>query len=116
MQVHPGLNLGAIAETRGFLRLSELLARIIPPATFPKKRIPNGNFFVARLATMSEAPFEDFVVRSAFERSIRKLVVIHAEESCATSVEVSRVLDTCKVIRRQLPAAFNRILSSIRAK
>ena len=88
MQVQPGLNVGAIAETRVLLRLSELLARFIPPATFSKKRIPNGNFFVARLATMSEAPFEDFVVRSAFaafdpqaRRNSRREILCNARRS-----------------------------------
>ena len=101
MQVQPGLNVGTIAETRFFLRLSELLARIIPPATFSQKRIPDRNFFFAGLSAMSEAPFEDFLIRSAFQRSVYKLIVIHSEKSRATRVEMGRILDTGKIIRRQ---------------
>lgn len=101
MQVDPRLNVGAIAEARFFLRFSELLARIIPPATFSKKSIPDGNFFVAGLPAMGETPFEDFLIRSALQRSIHKLVVIHAEKSRATRVEVSRILDSGKIVRRQ---------------
>src|SRR5262245_2321893 len=101
MQVQPGLNVGAIAETRFSLRFSELLTGIVPPATFPKKRVPDGNFFVARLAAMGEAPFEYFLIRSAFERTVHELVVIDAEKSRATRVEVGRILDTGKIIRRQ---------------
>src|SRR4030095_8361402 len=89
MQVHPGLNVATIAETRFLLCFSEFLARIIPPATFSKKRIPDGNFFVARPPTMGEAPFEDLLIRSAFQRSVHKLIVIHSEESRATRIEVS---------------------------
>ena len=101
MQVQPGLNIITIAETGFFLRLSELLARIIPPATFSKKRIPDGNFFVAGPPATGEAPFEDFLIRSALQRSLCKLSVIHAEKSRATRVEVGRILDTGKIFRRQ---------------
>ena len=94
MQVHPGLYFSTIAETRVFLRLREFLARIIPPATFPKKRIPDGNFFFAGPPATGKAPFEDFLIRSAFQRSVHKLIVIHSEKSRATRVEVGRILDT----------------------
>src|SRR5215471_4750383 len=83
VQVYPSLNVATLTEARFFLRLSELLARIIPPATFSKKRIPDGNFFLARPPTMGKAPFEDFLIRSAFQRSLHKLAVIHAEKSRA---------------------------------
>src|ERR1044071_9693579 len=89
VQVHPRLNVLPIAETCLFLRLSKLFARIISPAAFTKERIPDGNFFVARPPTMGEAPFEDFLVRSALKRSLHKLVVIHSEKSRATPIEVS---------------------------
>src|SRR5262249_32791075 len=106
MQVQPGLDVGTIAETRFFLRLSELLTRIIPPATFPKKGIPDGNFFVAEAPAMNETPFKDFLIRSALQRSLRKLVVIHAEKSRATRVEVGRILDTGKIVRRQFAGSL----------
>src|SRR4029077_1084770 len=101
MQVHPGLDVDTIAETGFFLRLSELVARIIPPATLSKKRIPDGNFFVAGPSAMGEAPVKDFLIRSALQRSLHKLVVIHSEKSRATRVEVRRILDTGKIFRRQ---------------
>src|SRR5262245_40749953 len=101
MQVQPGLNVVAVAETCFFLRLSELLARIISPATFSKKRIPDGNFFIAGPPATGEAPFEDFFIRSALKRSLHKLIVIHSEKSRATCVEVGRILNTAKIIRRQ---------------
>src|ERR1043166_8220646 len=101
MQVNPGLNVVTIAETCFFLRLGKLLACIIPPATFSKKRIPDGNFFVAGPPATCEAPFEDFVIRSALQRSVHKLTVIHAEKSRATRVEVGRILDAGKIFRRQ---------------
>jgi hypothetical protein len=101
MQVHPGLDVGTVAETRSLLRFSELLTRIIPPATFSKKRIPNGNFLIAGPVSTRKAPFEDFFIRSTLERSLRELVVIHAEKSRATRIEVGRILDTGKIFRRQ---------------
>src|SRR5215831_3178064 len=101
VQVYPSLNVATITEARFFLRLSELLTRIIPPAPFTKKRIPDRNFFVARPPTMGEAPFEDLLIRSAFQRSVHKLIVIHSEESRATRVEVSWILNAGKIIRRQ---------------
>src|SRR6516162_5890569 len=101
VQVYPSLNIATITETRFLLRFSEFLARIIPPATFTKKRIPDGNFFVARSPTMGEAPFEDLLIRSAFQRTVHKLVIIHSEESRATRIEVGRILDTGKIIRWQ---------------
>src|SRR5262249_17912986 len=106
MEVHPGLNVRAIAETRFFLRLSEFLARIIPPATFPKKRVPDGNFFVVGPPATGKAPFEDFVIRSAFQRSLHKLFVVDTEKSRATRVEVGRILDTGKIIRRQFASCL----------
>src|ERR1043166_1371481 len=101
MQVQPGLLVGTVAETRFSLRLSELLTRIIPPATFPKKGIPDGNFFVTGAPAMGEAPFEDFLIRSALQRSLRKLLVIYSEKPRATRIEVGRILDTSKIIRWQ---------------
>src|SRR6516225_7056756 len=101
VQVHPRLNVLPIAETCLFLRLSKLFARIVSPAAFAKKRIPDGNFFLAGPPTMGEAPFEDFLVRSALQRSLHKLLVIHSEKSCATRVEVGLILNTGKIIRRQ---------------
>src|SRR5262245_7200669 len=101
MQVQPGLNVVAVAETCFFLRLSELLARIISPATFSKKRIPDGNFFVAGPPATGEAAFEDFLIRSALQRSLRKLIVTHSEKSRATRVEMGRILDTGKIFGRQ---------------
>src|SRR5437773_9582285 len=41
------------------------------------------------------------LIRSALQRSLRKLIVIHAEKSRATRVEVGRILDTGKIIGRQ---------------
>ena len=55
---------------------------------------------------MGEAPFKDFVVRSAFQRSIRKLVVIDAEKSGAARIEVRRIFDTGKIIGRQFAGSF----------
>ena len=101
MQVQPGLNVVTIAETCFFLRLSELLARLISPATLSKKCIPNRNFLIAGPPATGEAPFEDFLIRSALQRSLRKLIVIHSEKSRATRVEVGRILDTGKIVRRQ---------------
>jgi hypothetical protein len=101
VQVHPGLDVVAIAETRFSLRLSELLARLISPATLSKKRIPDGNFFVAWPPATSKAPVEDFLIRSALQCPLRKLIVIHAEKSRATRVEVGRIFYTGKIIRRQ---------------
>jgi len=106
MQVHPGLDVGTVAETRSLLRFSELLTRIIPPATFSEKRIPDGNFLVAGPPAMRKTPFEDFLVRSALQRSLRKLVVIHSEKSRATRVEVGRILDTGKIFRRQFAGSL----------
>src|SRR2546421_4580278 len=100
MQVQPGLNIVAVAETRFFLRLSELLARLISPTTFSKKCIPDGNFLVARPPATDETPFEDFLVRSTLQRSLHELVVIHSEKSRATRVEVGRILNTGKILGR----------------
>src|SRR5690242_2657281 len=102
VQVHPRLDVLPIAETCIFLRFSKLFARIVSPPAFAKKRIPDGNFFVAGPPTMGEAPFEDFLVRSALQRSLHKLLVIHSEKSCATRVEVGVILNACKIVRRQL--------------
>src|SRR5882724_4669410 len=101
MQVQPCLNVVTIAETRFFLRLSKLLIRLISPATLSKKRIPNRNFLIAGPPAAGKAPFEDFLIRSALQRSLHKLIVIHAEKSCATRIEVGRILDTGKIFRRQ---------------
>ena len=48
---------------------------------------------------MGKAPLEDFLIRSALQRSFRKLIVIHSEKSRATSVEMGRILDTGKILR-----------------
>src|SRR5215831_626962 len=101
MQIHPGLDVVTAAETGFLLRLGELLARLIPPAAFSKKRIPNGNFFFARPPATREAPFEDLLVRSTLERSLHKTIVIHSEKPRATRVEVGRILYTGKIFRRQ---------------
>ena len=101
VQIHPRLDVIAIAETRFFLRLGEFFARIVPPAALSQKRIPNRNFLVAGPPAMGEAPLEDFLIRSALQRSFRKLVVIHSEKSGATRIEVGGILDTGKIFRRQ---------------
>ena len=62
MQIHPGLNVVTITETSFSLRLSELLARIIPPPTLSKKRIPDGNFLFTGAAAFFKAPLEDFLI------------------------------------------------------
>src|SRR5215216_390130 len=101
MQVQPGLNVVTVAETCFFLRLSELLARLISPAALSKKCVPNRNFLIAGPPAMGKAPFEDFLIRSALERSLHKLIVIDSQKPRATRVEVGRILDTGKIIRRQ---------------
>jgi hypothetical protein len=55
---------------------------------------------------MGETPFEDFLVRSASQRSLHKLVVIHSEKSGTPRVEVRRILDARKIIRRQFAGRF----------
>src|SRR5215217_8128755 len=98
MQIQPSLNIVTIAETRFFLRLSELLARLISPAALSQKCIPNRNFLIAGSPAMGKAPFEDFLIRSALERSLHKLIVIHSKKSRTTCVEVGRIFDTSKII------------------
>src|SRR5262245_9768737 len=97
MQVHPGLDLNAVAETCFLLRFGEFFARLIPPTTLSKKRVPDGNLFVAGPPATFEAPFEDFLIRSALQRSLHKLIVIHSKKSRATRIEVRRILDTGKI-------------------
>src|SRR5690349_5056757 len=101
MQVHPGLDIITIAKTRFFLRLSKFLTCFVSPATLSKKCIPNGNFLIARSPALAEAPFEDFFIRAALQRSPHKVVVIHSEKSRATRIEVGRILDTGEILRRQ---------------
>src|SRR4029077_11725808 len=59
------------------------------------------NFLVAGPPATSEAPFEDFLIRSTLQRSLNKLIVIHTEKSRATGIEVGRILYTGKIIGRQ---------------
>src|SRR6476620_3324382 len=106
MQVHPRLNFTAIAETRVLLGLSELLARLISPTALSYKCIPNRNFLIARPPATGKAPFEDFLIRSALQRSLHKLIIIHSQKSRATRVEVGRILDTRKIFRRQFAGGF----------
>ena len=101
MEIHPGLDVVTIAKTCLLFRLGEFLTRIIPPATFSEKRVPDGNFLVAGPTATGEAPFEDFLIRPALQCSLHKLVVIYSEKSRATRVEVSRVLDTGEIFGRQ---------------
>src|SRR5205823_5427541 len=62
VQVHPRLDVPTLAETCFLLRLGEFLARVISPATLPKKGIPDRNFLFAGAPAMREAPFEDFLI------------------------------------------------------
>ena len=106
VQVDPRLNIIAISEPFFLLRLRELLARLVPPATLPEKRIPDGNFLFAGSSPTREAPVEDFLVRTALERSLHEFVVIYAEKSRATGIEVGWILDTGKIVWRQLTSGF----------
>src|SRR6266700_2512208 len=106
MQVQPGLNVVTVAETCFLLRLGELLTRLISPATLPKKGIPDRNFLFAGPPATREAPLEDFFTRTAFQRSVDKLIVIYSQKPCATGIEVRRIFYTGKISRRQFARCF----------
>src|ERR1700741_2251661 len=107
VQVHPGLNIVTIAPPVPFLGCLQIRARFISPATFREKRVPDGDFLIARSSAALKAPLKNFLIRTAFERSIDKLVVNYAEKSCATRVEHCRIfIDASKIIRRQFASGL----------
>ena len=106
VQVQPRLNVSTIAETRFFLRLGEFVARLVPPATLPKKGVPDGNFLFAGPPATRKAPIQDFLIRFTLQRSLHKLIVIYSQKSCATGVEVRRIFDTGKISGRQFSRCF----------
>ena len=76
-------------------------ARFISPASLQKKCIPDEDFLFGRSSASLEAPFEDFLVRSALQGSLDKLIVIYSEKSCATCIEKRGILNADKISRRQ---------------
>jgi hypothetical protein len=65
MQVHPGLNIIAIRPAKSFLSRVQIRAAGVSPATFGNERIPDLDFFIARLFAVGKAPVENFFVRPA---------------------------------------------------
>jgi hypothetical protein len=57
-------------------------------------------------AATREAPFEDFLIRSASQRLLNKLIVIYCEKSRATGIEMRRIFYTGKISGRQFACCF----------
>jgi hypothetical protein len=53
-----------------------------------------------------ETPFENFLVRSALQRPLDKLIIIYAEKSCAAGLEESGILDIDKISRLLTSSCF----------
>ena len=70
-------------------------------------RIPDRDFLFARASATRETPFENLLIRSAFQRPIDKFVVIGSEKSRATRVEHRWVVvHADKIICGQFPSRF----------
>ena len=107
MQVNPRLNVLAIPKTRSLLRCLQIGAGIVAPSTFGKKPIPDRDFLFGGPAATFETPFENFLIRSTFQCSFHKVIIIYAQKSYATGVEHRRIfIDTGKIVRRQFTSSF----------
>src|SRR5262249_28253809 len=107
VQIDPRLNVVAIPPARSFLCRFQISARFIAPTALQQKCTPNRDFFFARFAAALEAPLQEFLVGSAFKRSIDKFVVIDPEKSRAASVESRWIrIKADKIIRRQFAFGF----------
>src|SRR5258707_13097143 len=82
VKVHPCLNVVAISHAGPLLSCLQVHACVISPATFAQKRVPDRDFLLVRPPATLETPFEDFIVRSALQCSLHKVIVIDAKKSC----------------------------------
>jgi RNA polymerase sigma-70 factor (ECF subfamily) len=57
-----------------------------------------------------ETPIENFLVRSALQRPLDKLIIIYPEKCCATGIEESGILDIDKISRLLNSSCFILVL------
>src|SRR6202162_5978030 len=87
VQIHVGLNVFAAGESIELFFDDQTRSTIVSPTPLNDERIPNRDLLLIRLLSTLKAPFQQFLVRPAFDCFCRQLIVVYLPEAAKARIE-----------------------------